>query len=230
MGNLSPSYLRRANRLLSLKGFSRCVPAIPIFQSDVKPDVDRQYVLRMMLRSDTLPLSIPPELNWIKDTIHKLIAYQESYGLNNPFIYFTVRHGIVDSVTDDHWHVDGFSLRFPHVPEQNYIFTDVCPTEILLNAWNISDDFDAMKHNLHTFFQERAEDGLVVRNEPGWVYAIDPYTVHRRPSVTQGTMRTFWRLSFVPIEIEDDTCTRNPLFPEKHYGREDIRKRLVAYR
>jgi hypothetical protein len=42
-------------------------------------------------------------------------------------------------------------------------------------------------------------------------------------------MRTFWRVSFVPIEIEDDTCTQNPLLPRKVHGRSDIRNVLVRY-
>ena len=54
--------------------------------------------------------------------------------------------------------------------------------------------------------------------------------VHRRPSNTTGKQRTFVRISFIPIEIEDDTCTRNMLFPEKVYNRKDIREKLINYK
>ena len=34
---------------------------------------------------------------------------------------------------------------------------------------------------------------------------------------------------FYTVEIEDNTCTPNPLMPIKHYSREDIRKTLTRY-
>lgn len=164
----------------------------------------------------------------MRDTILDLDEHQKRHALHNAFVYVTVRHGMVTSETDDLWHVDGFSMRVPHVPEQNYICASAFPTEYLIKRWSIPKDFDPMRHNLHRYFQQRAE-GPVGIGAPNVIYAIDPYCVHRRPQVPAGTRRTFWRVSFVPIEIEDDTCTPNPLLQTRKYGREDVRKRLVDY-
>ena len=229
--NVLPSqFVARANRLLNLADFASASQPVLIDVPVGTPPEDRQYILRMMVRSDKQSLSIPNELVWMKPTIDALIRLQEAHGLNNPFIYVTVRHGIVTSTKDDEWHVDGFSMRTPHVPEQNYIYTSSHPTEWLIASWNIPTTFDPFRHNIHTFFQENDEDGVAVVGRPGNVFAIDPYCVHRRPTIATGTQRTMWRVSFIPIEIEDDECTQNPLFPVKTYNRQDVRKNLVAWR
>lgn len=229
MTNLPTEFVRRAKRLVSLHEFLSASSPIPIEVPICKPVLDRQYILRMMVRSDKFVLTIPDELKWMAPAIDSLISLQESNGLTNRFIYVTVRHGIVTSTTDDVWHADGFSMRTPHVPEQNYIYTDNHPTEWLPHAWNIPALFDPFKHNIHTYFQEHESLAASVTGEPGVVHLIDPYCVHRRPAIADGTMRTMWRVSFIPIEIEDDTCQRNPLFPVIVYGREDMRKKLVAW-
>ena len=150
-------------------------------------------------------------------------------GINNEFVYVTVRHGIVDTTRDSEWHVDGFSMRFPHKPEQDYVCTSSVPTEFLLSRWRIPNDFDPFKHNIHHFFQDRENQGERFYGQDNTVYLIDPYCVHRRPPEAAGTARTFWRVAFVPIEIEDDTCTQNPLLPRKVYARGDIRTTLTRY-
>lgn len=253
MNRLPQSYLNRANRLLDMQGFKEGSEAIPIEVAYVRPPPAlgeaqshpsaQQYILRMMLRSDKLPLAIPEELQWLEPTILRLDAFQKSHGLLNPFVYATVRHGIVRSETDDAWHVDGFSMRVPHVPEQNYIYSSCFPTETLIANWDIPAGFDPLKHNIHTFFQDYEQGGIgpfvspattqrpaLKTLEPNVIYAIDPYCVHRRPAFAAPVFRTFWRISFIPIEIEDDTCTQNPLSPPKVYGREDVRTMLTAWK
>lgn len=230
MNNLSDKFITRANRMLNLADFADGSVPIPVMECSAIPSVDNQYILRMMLRSPTHSLYIPPELEWMTPIVCVLDTYQRAHGLNNPFIYATVRHGIVDSVTDDAWHVDGFSMRTPHVPEQNYICAHGSdPTEYLIKDWCIPSSFDPRVHNIHHYFRDFGHDGQVISGDAQTVYAIDPYCVHRRPCATVGQLRTFWRLSFVPIEIEDDTCTPNPMFPPRKYNRTDIRKELTAW-
>jgi hypothetical protein len=233
---LPHDFVERAKRPLNLADFASASAPQPVFQNTDRPTVDRQYILRMMLRSNTLPLSIPDELDWLRYTIYRLNAYQRAHGLFNPFIYVTVRHGVVTSATDDEWHVDGFSMRTMHVPEQNYICASVDPTEFLVKQWEIPATFDPFVHNIHHYFRDWQDATMVgqsfprpTRGLPEQVYAIDPYCVHRRPTSTIGKIRTFWRISFVPIEILDDTCTPNPLFPPVTYGNVDIRNKLVAW-
>jgi len=223
------TFIDKATRNLNLRDFSLPNDPIAIMEGKDVPDTNEQYILRMMVRSNVLPLTIPPELKWLESTIHQLDDIQKANSLHNPFIYVTVRHGIVKSTTDDLWHVDGFSLRMPHVPEQNYIYVNVEPTEYLSTCWKMPETFDGMKHNIHWYFQDHAKQEDIRIAKAGTFYLIDPYCVHRRPVLTNGIMRTFVRISFIPIEIEDDTCMRNPLFPEKVYGREDIRNKLVKH-
>jgi len=227
---LPVEFVSRANRPLNLHDFSSNSKPILINVPVRKPIKDRQYILRMMVQSADLPLSIPSELEWIGPTVLTLKEIQNRNGLNNPFIYITVRHGLVTSTTDDLWHVDGFSTRVPHVPEQNYIYSDCYPTEWLTNSWSIPETFDPFRHNIHSFFQEREHLGKFSTGNPEEIYLADPYCVHRRPKIPPGTTRTMWRISFIPIEIEDNTCTQNPLFPKKIYDREDIRTKLTEWK
>lgn len=227
---LTADYIARANRLLNLHDFSDISVPLSVMENVATPSECQQYVLRMMVRSPEHALSIPPELEWLRETIVRLDALQKSHQLHNPYIYVTVRHGALTSTTDDLWHVDGFSMRKPHTPEQNYVcVTDNAATEFLIKQWNIPETFDPFKHNIHHYFNDHQQGGRLLHGIRGIVYAIDPYCVHRRPTLEVGTMRTFWRISFLPIEIEDDTCTQNPLLPVKTYGTADIRTTLARW-
>jgi hypothetical protein len=223
-------FQQRARRNLNLADFASGSHPIHMIDSVAVPPVDRQYILRMMVRSPgSCCLYIPNELDWLRSEIELLCDLQDDLGFNNQYVYVTVRHGIVTSSRDAEWHVDGFSMRCPHLPEQDYVCSHSAPTEFLLNNWEIPADFDPFKHNIHRYFQDREDQGERFVGAPHRVYLMDPYCVHHRPLVAAGTMRTFWRVSFVPIEIEDDTCTQNPLLPRKVHGRSDIRNVLVRY-
>jgi len=225
---LPKSFLDRANQNISTK-FKGVSSPVTIGDSLISCPYERQYVLRMMIRNKDW-FFIPDELSWMKPQIYELERLQKWNRLDNPFIYVTVCHGIVTSELDDDWHVDGFSTRFEHLPEQNYICSSVNPTEYLEQSFDIPSDFDPLKHNIHTFYQDRADNSKVRQCEANKVHLIDPYCVHRRPKGTNGIVRTFWRISFIPIEIEDDTCTINNLMPfQKKYGRKDIRETLTRY-
>lgn len=222
---------QRCTNLLSLKHYAEAHPRVmEISHEGVLPPAEEQYILRMMIRSpESGGLVIPAALDWLRDTILTLNGIQNSIFRYQPYVYVTVRNGEVQSVTDDEWHVDGFSMRVPHYPEQNYIWSDCYPTEQLVQNFDIPADFDPMRHNLHTYFQDHADPRNIQLLKPKHLAIIDPYIVHRRPEVPVGTKRCFFRVSFVPIEIEDDTCTPNPLMPRRAYGRSDIRNILVRY-
>ena len=208
-------------------------------QADVRPtdlgvrtlsSPEDQYILRMMVMSPVHGFSIPSELEWLKSTILGCISYQRQRFPLHPFIYITVRSGEVRSETDDLLHVDGFSMRVSHLPEQNYIWSaGGYPTEVLTRRVGIPGDFDPLRHNLHWLLQDKAREEDIKPLRSGHLYVIDPYIAHRRPKVPPGVKRTFFRISFVPIEIQDDTCTRNPAFPAVHYGKIDFRHQLERY-
>lgn len=221
----------RCNKLLHPYVFEKADRHITQLLLDDIVVPEDQYILRMMIKSPETVDSylIPDKLQWLAETIKRVSRVQEGSFRSQPYVYVTVRSGVVRSETDDEWHVDGFSMRVPHVPEQNYIWSNCYPTEVLDQQFVIPEDFNPLKHNIHTFFQDRAEQKNIKALKEKHVAIIDPYIVHRRPKVPVGTKRCFFRISFVPIEIEDDTCTPNPLMQKKVYNRTDIRKTLVRY-
>jgi len=194
---------------------------------DNTPD---QYILRMMVKKPYGKLLIPEELDWLTGAILHCNYNQKQFNLfENSFIYITVRNGIVKSINDDEWHVDGFSMRVPHLPEQNYIWSDIYPTEYAAQSFNIPASFDPLKHNLHWLLQEQVQQKSIQLFDKNQLTLIDPYIVHRRPIVPVGTKRNFFRVSYIPIEIEDDTCMQNLLMEKKVYNKEDIRKSLIKW-
>jgi hypothetical protein len=178
-----------------------------------------QYILRMPIMVDGENYKIPYELFWLTEAITDAIEYQRDViGIKHTFCYVTVRHGIVASATDDEWHVDGFSTKISHIPEQNYIICDHTPTEYVTGAVKFSDRFDSNKHNVNEYLESAFEDTEVhIQSIPPNVMTVmDPYILHRRPHCTAGVMRTFARISFVPIEINDINNTQNPELPRTY--------------
>lgn len=219
----------RAVNNLSLSVYQNADQSVmEMSETTVKPP-DDQYILRMLIKSpETSGFVIPDELEWLRNTILSAETVQNIIR-PRPYVYVTVRCGEVRTKTDDEWHVDGFSMRVTHQPETNYIWSDCYPTEVLNQKFAIPNDFDPMKHNLHSYFQKYAKEENVRVLRAQHVAIIDPYIVHRRPKVPVGVKRKFFRISFIPIEIEDDTCMQNPLLPKKVYNRSDIRERLIPY-
>lgn len=189
-----------------------------------------QYILRMCVNRPDRGWMIPPELDWLSDTIFRLAHEQSRLCLpKHPFCYVTVRHGVVSSTTDDAWHVDGFSTRIAHKPEQNYIWCNRAPTEFVRQAFPIPTGFDPLRHNIHWHLQDNVDPDKVCAGKSSHLYLLDPYVVHRRPKLPDGFVRSFFRVSFVPIEIRDDTCTPNPIDSRRTYGTDDFRNQLERY-
>jgi len=116
-------------------------------------------------------------------------------------------------VTDDQWHVDGFSTKIPHVPEQNYVWASHTGTQCAELAVRFPKDFDPLRHNVNTYLTQFIDRKKITSLEPGVVYVMDPYMLHRRPPQTSNTYRTFVRVTHVPIQINDIKNTPNPLLP-----------------
>lgn len=192
---------------------------------------ERQYYLRILIKRMFGVYQIPEELEWCRPFVEICAEAQRNAGINQPFVYLTVRSGKVDSTTDDEWHVDGFSQSITHLPEQNYLWTDNNPTEYVEQAIDFPSDFDSMRHNIHTFLQNRVDNSKIKTMKEKCIYGMDPYIIHRRPPLTSGTNRCFLRLSFTPIEIEDVNNTYNPLIPTnyKRDGVKEFRDNLEDY-
>jgi hypothetical protein len=201
------------------------------------PDEDF-YILRMLIKTQFGGgYKLPEELEWVRPLILKAHVYQRvTIGVAHPYCYLTIRKGKTKSVTDDEWHVDGFSQAVTHLPEQNYIWCDILPTEYLANyPIKIPSDFNPMRHNIHSLFQKDIEnnDVDVKYIEPETLYCLDPYIIHRRPALTDLPLvdRTFIRISFTPIEIADVNNTINPLLLTDYTrdGVKEMRDKLIDY-
>ena len=221
------SIVERAKQPLSLEYFGSEPVKVLNYSLDLpKEDV---YILRMCIsrQLDFNRFYLPKEYRFLRGFINECLTWQKYViGINHPFMYLTIRKGPIKSVTDDEWHVDGFSMRYNHLPEQNYIWCDSYPTE-----WTSAKPdlkyFDPLKDNIHKRFKKNPMRKTINKNT---IYCLDPYVIHRRPSIEGYNIdRTFIRLSFVPIEIKDINNTPNPALPElKGYdGVKDFRNKLI---
>lgn len=197
------------------------------------------HVLRMLIRDqNSMDVKLPSTLEWARLLVNKCDMFSRSYGLpRHPFLYLTVRSGDEIGYTpDDTWHVDGFSMKYNHLPEYSFIWTDTHPTEFLRLFPTIAEyalvGFDPMKHNLHSRLQIAAgkmPESAIYRGEPFALHLINPYVLHRRPQVPKGVQRTFIRITMSPIEIRDVNNTQNQRLPKQYTfdGVKDFRDRLI---
>lgn len=225
----------RFSQMLNLQQYQKTNEPLRVCKVSAQPNTDRQMILRMLIESPySKGMKLPSELLWASEIIKQAKQFQRKITqISHPFTYVTVRHGVTTSLTDDEWHVDGFSMRYNHLPEANYILsTGEHPTEFIRQAFVFPDDFDPLRHNINKYFQRRIDEDSISRCKPNVLYFVDPYVVHRRPPITQGSRRTLVRISFTPIEIPDVNNTRNPLIKTEHYvmdGVKDFRNTLSDY-
>lgn len=224
----------RARIALNLKSFSdkHKVPE-GVETLRLYPPGGTLRVLRMLIREPHGKVHLPYGLEWVSAMVVATEIHQQKLGIKQPFVYLTVRSGVVETKTDDQWHIDGFSMNHTHLPEQNYVWCSNNGTEFVDKAWDFPEDYDPLKYNLNSFFHNRinpAKDNVYhIPNEQ--VYLMDPYIVHRRPPTTFGNKRTFVRITHCPMPIVDVNNTKNPFIPT-HYKRDgvkDFRNNLLCY-
>ena len=170
-----------------------------------------QGVLRMLVRYRDDELQLPEELEWVRPLITATDKVMTDNELVMPFTYVTVRHNFETDHTDEDWHVDGFSMRVSHIPEQNFLWSNTGGTLFAGRAARVAANFDPMKHNINTSVKFIGT-GADISAAPNGVYSFDPYVFHKAPTYT-GEVRTFVRVSYTPIEIDDVNNTPNPLLP-----------------
>jgi len=225
----------RGLHALNLKQYSYLNTLEKVGRIELNCPFSKQYILRMLIKQPFGDFQFPTGCAWLKSFVEKCYQYQKNVvKIKHPFCYLTVRHGVVESINDDEWHVDGFSLNINHLPEQNYCWSNVYPTEYVQRTFEIPADFDPSIYNIHLYFQDRI-DGFefIKRMRNNMIYCFDPYIVHRRPKIPNNVVRTFIRLSFCPIEIRDDNNTPNPLIELPKYNRDgikDFRQNLIKYK
>ena len=195
-------------KAVNLESFNKVNKPQECFEHKLDCPYDRQYILRRMIKNIHQDYSIDKDIEWCKPIIDKCIENQQKLNIRQPFCYITIRHGNTDSVTDDEWHTDGFSQVITHLPEQNYIATSNDCTEYIISPIKIPDDFNALKHNIHWYIQDKIKqiNPCIFTAKENTFYLFNPYCVHRRPPISTNKQRTFVRVTFTPIEICDDLC------------------------
>jgi hypothetical protein len=184
---------------------------IKCFHYELSPPAEEQYILRMLIKRHHGKFMIPEHIEWCRDLIMKCSDEQNNLCIRHSFCYITIRSGYVKSTTDDEWHVDGFSTRISHIPEQNYIISNCHPTEYVVQKFKIPDRFCSLRYNINTLLDKQVNYENVYTAKENTVYCFDPYILHRRPQIPINTKRCFIRISFTPIEIFDINNTTNPL-------------------
>jgi hypothetical protein len=225
----------RFTKILNLAQYRKVNKPLKVGKVEATPPNLEQRVLRILVSSPySRGLKVPAEYSWTLPIIAQAQKYQmEKIGIRHPYVYLTIRSGIVSTRTDLDWHVDGFSVKYNHLPEANYIVMyGPEPTEYVEQCFDFPFDFNPLRHNIQTFFQHRVDPASIRTIKPGTLYFLDPYVVHRRPPSASGKQRTFVRISFTPIEIPDCNNTTNPLIPTSHYsidGVKEFRNTLLDY-
>lgn len=233
MADSATELFERATRPVSLSEFANeCLP-LKISALDMRVPAHDQYVLRMLIvRAGQRLLMLPSECAWVQPLVDlALAALPPNVNWLSTYGYLTIRNGIVRSVTDDQWHVDGFSTRVSHLPELNFVWTDCHPTEYVTGPVEFPNDFDPQKHNVNPYLARRLSTRSIRSLEARTVYAMDPYILHRRPTVSEGIRRCFVRLTFAHVEIDDINNTFNSLLPTDYHrdGVRDVRDLLLDY-
>lgn len=196
---------------------------------------ETQYVLRCPIKIPSYQdIHVPPSMQWCNAFIQRAFAHQtEVVGVDQPYAYLTIRSGHVTSQTDDLLHVDGFSMKVPHIPEQNYIWSNNHPTIVEAFPLAVPPAFNPLKHNLQYLIQDlRPRTPKVQQLLAATMYVLDPYVYHRRPTIPAGTVRTFIRLSFTAIPIDDVNNHTNPVFgtiTTNNDGVKDFRDKLERF-
>ena len=197
------------------------------------PKKESLMILRMLVRPKYGKFKIPKELKFLEKTIKELSKYDvKRTGIKDSWCYITVRHGLINTKTDDEWHFDGSSFRTDIIPERNYIWVDNNPTEYKHGNLEIPLDFDPIKHNLFNLADFQLKDKKIIKSTEKLWYLLSPFCLHRRPKINNNTKRTFYRICFTDIEGRDINNTQNPLLHTEFFGRNPVknfRNKLLNY-
>lgn len=130
------------------------------------------------------------------------------------------------------WHVDGLQgVRIaPHGTEHSWIWGDALPAQYCPQPFFLN-HLDSVRHNMFDEMYKQAREENVLERFSNRVYLIDPYVVHRAQLAKVGCWRTFARITFSDIELEDPANTINlSLASAQDYpDRIEVRDRLYSY-
>lgn len=211
-------------KLKTLDDFKHMIgPEYVPMESPPLPPENEQWVLRMLVRPKYGDWIIPPALKYLEPQIKALALFDEqTTGISNSWCYVTVRHGPPTCQNDDEWHLDGASLRVELISERNYVWYNHTAMQYKTGSVNFPVDFDANKHHLFTHIAKELEDRPIYHAPPDTWWRLSPRCLHRRNPEVPNISRTFYRISFIDIEVRDEAATQNPLLRTEAWGRNPV--------
>lgn len=215
-------------------------PAIPvdIGVTSIKMDETPLRILRTPIkRAGDLNLYIPQELerfvSLLKHVLETELIANDDY--LNSHGHITVEHTYIEKNNVQRvpgWHVDGFqgARQHTHSSEHSYLWCSIQPAEFCIQPFFIN-HIDSARHSVFAEFERQAQDINVFSGLANHIYLIDPYIVHRSTPMKESNWRTFVRITFSDIELEDPMNTVNKMIPlaQNYESRIDHRDRLYIY-
>ena len=197
-------------------------------------------VLRMPIKYPDTDYKIPKELEPYHVLIQRVAEYEKGFNHldHGQFVHITIDRSHVKANTSHRYpgfHGDGVQgTKFSqdqYLPiEHSYIVTSEPPTEFCIQPFFLNHLNDA-RNNIFHEFEMQARESNIYGTIPWHLYLIDPYMVHRTPTITKDTDRLFVRITYAYSELMNPHNTKSPLFPEHqdYDKRHDIRKFLTTY-
>lgn len=179
--------------------------------------------LRMPLKWwDSQEINIPAELLPIKGLLERIFTYDKCH---NPFYESQAAHITHDTriIAEGQTHrfpgFHGDDLQGGAFPEKeiiahSYILTTNPGTEFCLQPFFVGHVDDSHERHFSEFDKQANEENIYISN-PGHIYLMDPYAVHRTPLHTIPGPRTFLRITFSTKNMLLPHNTLNPMFADR---------------
>lgn len=146
----------------------------------------------------------PANLSWIDDLVYKLVDSGDVD--KQDYMYATIKHLYVipgNVGNRPGWHIDGYLSD-----DINYIWSDRCPTEFILEDFNLSKDHEKSLIEM----EEQAQGKKITIFPNNSLLRLDNTIVHRSPENFLPGMRTFVKISISKHKYNLEGNAHNYLF------------------
>lgn len=195
---------------------------------------ERAYLRTPIKAAGTETVQIPCEMAAIENVIeHALETFAAWYPQwFERHIHVTWEAGwVMPGMTQriPGWHVDGFQgvRQVPLAAEASIFWSDALSTQYCVQPFFLS-HLDPSRHNAQDALVAQAKETNAFSSQPGGLYLIDPYCVHRGARATDRVWRNFVRVTIADVPLEDPGNTRNLGLkgPQDTPARMEVRDRL----
>jgi len=199
---------------------------IGTFEIDCQEMMFYMYLPIKMI--ENLWIHVPEPLKVFQPLIDAVLKNEMKH-IENKYIYITAKniYATPDNVGNRAgYHSDGFGTD-----DINYIWTDKFPTVFCIQDFDLSTDCALSMHQM----EDQADRDNEVRYPVNTLLKLDQGVIHRTPTIREGGMRTFVKISIseekynlkgnshnykmdYKWKMHDRTEVRNhPIAPEKDY-------------